>query len=319
MLRINFDTERQIDTYMKHLHFLTTLVLALAAVSAHAKLNVIATTPDIAAIAKEVGGDQVEITTLTRPTEDPHFVDAKPSFILKLNKADVLLEGGAELEIGWLPSLLNQSRNEKIASGASGRVLCNEGIAMREVPTALDRSKGDIHAAGNPHYLVDPANAKIVAAHIADSFGKLDAKAAEKFQANLKKFADALDAKMTQWQEKLAPFKGQQLVAYHNSWLYFAERFGLRIELFLEPKPGIPPSPAHLADVIAKMKENKARVIIVDPYLNRKTAETVARSTDATVVDVSQFPAGIKGTEGGYIQLLDYLVNAIAKALGEKK
>jgi ABC-type Zn uptake system ZnuABC Zn-binding protein ZnuA len=246
-------------------------------------------------------------------------VDAKPSFILKLNKADVLLEGGAELEIGWLPSLLNQARNEKLASGAPGRVLCNEGIAMREIPTALDRSKGDIHAAGNPHFLVDPVNAKIVAAHIADAFGKLDAKSAEKFQANLKKFTEALDVKMVQWQEKLASFKGQQLVAYHNSWLYFAERFGLKIELFLEPKPGIPPSPAHLADVIAKMKESKARVIIVDPYLNRKTAETVARSTDAIVVDVSQFPAGIKGTEGGYIQLLDYLVNAIAKALGEKK
>jgi len=298
---------------------LTVTALTFCAVTCHAKLNVIATTPDIAAIAKEIGGDQVEITTLTRPTEDPHFVDAKPSFILKLNKADVLLEGGAELEIGWLPSLLNQARNEKLASGAPGRVLCNEGIAMREIPTALDRSKGDIHAAGNPHFLVDPVNAKIVAAHIADAFGKLDAKSAEKFQANLKKFTEALDVKMVQWQEKLASFKGQQLVAYHNSWLYFAERFGLKIELFLEPKPGIPPSPAHLADVIAKMKESKARVIIVDPYLNRKTAETVARSTDAIVVDVSQFPAGIKGTEGGYIQLLDYLVNAIAKALGEKK
>jgi len=298
---------------------LTVTALTFCAVTCHAKLNVIATTPDIAAIAKEIGGDQVEITTLTRPTEDPHFVDAKPSFILKLNKADVLLEGGAELEIGWLPSLLNQARNEKLASGAPGRVLCNEGIAMREIPTALDRSKGDIHAAGNPHFLVDPVNAKIVAAHIADAFGKLDAKSAEKFQANLKKFTEALDVKMVQWQEKLASFKGQQLVAYHNSWLYFAERFGLKIELFLEPKPGIPPSPAHLADVIAKMKESKARVIIVDPYLNRKTAETVARSTDAIVVDVSQFPAGIKGTEGGYIQLLDNLVNAIAKALGEKK
>lgn len=298
---------------------LTIAALNLCAVTVQAKLNVIATTPDIAAIAKEIGGDQVDITTLTRPTEDPHFVDAKPSFIVKLSRADVLLEGGAELEIGWLPPLLNQSRNEKIASGAPGRVLCNEGIAMREIPTALDRSKGDIHAAGNPHYLVDPLNAKIVAAHVADAFGKLDAKSADRFQSNLKKFTDALDAKMAQWQEKLAPFKGQQLVAYHNSWLYFAERFGLKIELFLEPKPGIPPSPAHLAEVIAKMKENKARVVIVDPYLNRKTAETVARSTDATVVDVSQFPGGIKGTEGGYIQLLDYLVNALSKALGEKK
>jgi zinc/manganese transport system substrate-binding protein len=286
---------------------------------AQAKLNVVATTPDLAAIAKEIGGDQVEITTLARPTEDPHFVDAKPSFIVKLNKADALIEGGAELEIGWLPPLLAGSRNPKIQSGQPGRILCNEGISMREVPTALDRSKGDLHASGNPHFMVDPANARIVAQHLTEAFCKLDAKSSDTFRASAKKFTDALDAKTLEWAKTLAPFKDRQIVAYHNSWLYFAERFGLKIELFLEPKPGIPPSPAHLADVIAKMKEKNARVVIVDPYLNRKTAETVARATEATVVDVAQFPGGVKGTEGGYIALMDYLVNTLAKALGEKK
>ena len=298
---------------------LLSLLGVLLAVGAQAKLNIVVTTPDLASIAKEVGGDKVEITTLARPTEDPHFVDAKPSFIVKLNKADALIEGGAELEVGWLPTLLNGTRNTKIQSGQPGRILCNEGISMKEIPTALDRSKGDLHAAGNPHYLVDPANARIVAQHLADAFGKLDAKSADAFRANAKKFTDALDAKAADWEKTLAPFKGQQVVAYHNSWLYFAERFGFKIELFLEPKPGIPPSPAHLAAVIGKMKELNARVVIVDPYLNRRTAETVARDTAATVVDVAQFPGGVKGTDGGYIPLMDYLVNSLAKALGEKK
>ncbi len=298
---------------------LALMMLCAAIATASAKLNVIATTPDIAAIAREVGGEQVEITTLARPTEDPHFVDAKPSFIVKLNKADALLEGGAELEIGWLPPLLNGTRNTKIQAGQPGRILCNEGISMKEIPAALDRSKGDLHAAGNPHFLVDPVNARIVALHLADAFGKLDAKSADAFRANAKKFTDALDAKAADWEKALAPFKGQQVVAYHNSWLYFAERFGFKIELYLEPKPGIPPSPAHLAEVIAKMKELKARVVIVDPYLNRRTAETVARDTGATVVDVAQFPGGVKGTDGGYIALMDYLVNSMAKALGDQK
>lgn len=281
-----------------------------------AALNVVATTPDIGAIAKEIGGDKIELTTMARPTEDPHFVDPKPSFIVKLNKADVLIHGGAELEVGWLPKLVEQARNAKIVGAAKGEVRCCEGVQMREVPDKLDRSAGDIHAAGNPHFLVDPVNAKIVAHHIADAFASLDAVNREYYEANAKKFMAALDAKLVDWQAKLAPFQGEQIVAYHNSWLYFAERFGLKIEIFLEPKPGIPPSPAHLAAVMAKMKEQNARVVIVDPYLSRKTAETVARSTGAKVVDVTQFPGGVKGTEGGYIALVDYLVNSLANALG---
>jgi zinc/manganese transport system substrate-binding protein len=293
--------------------FLSALLWATAA---HATLNVVATTPDIGAIAKEIGGDKIELTTMARPTEDPHFVDAKPSFIVKLNKADVLIHGGAELEVGWLPKLVEQARNAKIVGAAKGEVRCCEGVQMREVPDKLDRSAGDIHAAGNPHFLVDPVNAKIVAHHIADAFAGVDAANREFYEANAKRFMAALDAKLVEWQAKLTPFQGEHLVAYHNSWLYFAERFGLKIELFLEPKPGIPPSPAHLAVVMAKMKEQNARVVIVDPYLNRKTAETVARGTGAKVVDVTQFPGGVKGTEGGYIALMDYLVNSVAGALG---
>jgi zinc/manganese transport system substrate-binding protein len=284
-----------------------------------ARLNVVATTPDLASIAREIGGNNIELTTLAKPTEDPHFVDAKPSFIVKLNRADVLIEGGAELETGWLPALLDQARNRKLSAGAPGRVACAQGIALLEVPSTLDRSRGDIHAAGNPHYLVDPVNARRVAQRMADAFCQLDERLGEAYRANLKKFTDALNAKLVEWQKTLEPFQGRQIVAYHNSWLYFGSRFGIRIDLFLEPKPGVPPTPAHLAEVITRMKQDKVHVIIVDPYLDRRTAETVAARTGATVVDVAQFPGGVKGTEAGYLALMDYLVNAIAHALAEQK
>jgi zinc/manganese transport system substrate-binding protein len=303
-----------------------TLVLLLipasflaSASSAHAKLNVVVTTPDLAAIAKEIGKDQIDITTLAKPTEDPHFVDAKPSFVVKLNRADMLIEGGAELEVGWLPALLEQARNPKLATGAPGHVAAAQGLQLLEVPSTLDRSRGDIHAAGNPHFLVDPQNAKAVAQKIADALCALDQKSSAGYRSNLKTFTDALDVKLAEWQQKLAPFKGQQIVAYHNSWPYFANRFGLVIDLFLEPKPGVPPTPTHLAEVILKMRQDKVHVIIVDPYLNRRTAETIASKTGATVVDVSQFPGGVKGTEGGYIPLMDYLVTSISKTIAQKQ
>ena len=295
------------------------LLFAVLCESALAKLNVVATTPDLASIAKAIGGDLIDLTVLAKPTEDPHFVDAKPSLILKLNRADVVIEGGAELEIGWLPRLLDESRNVKLAAGAPGRVACAQGVPLKEIPSTLDRSKGDIHAAGNPHYVVDPVNAKIVAHNITEAFCALDEKSAAAYRANLSKFTDALDAKLAEWQKILEPFKGQQVVAYHNSWLYFGDRFGLNIDLFLEPKPGVPPTPRHLAEVISKMKQDKVHVILVDPYLDRRTAETVAAKTVATVVDVVQFPGGVKGTEGGYIALMDYLVNSVAKALADGK
>jgi zinc/manganese transport system substrate-binding protein len=294
---------------------LSLIGLMLAQSVAQATLNVVATTPDLGAIAKEIGANKIEVTTLGKPTEDPHFVDAKPSFIVKLNHADAVVEGGAELEIGWLPALLDQARNSKIVNGAPGHIACAVGVPLLDVPATLDRSRGDIHAAGNPHYIIAPSNAKLVAKNIADGFCAIDPKSVDVYRANLKTFDDEIDAKLAVWRQKLAPFQGQSVVAYHDSWPYFAKEFGLKIDLFLEPKPGIPPTPAHLADVIIKMKEENARVIIVDPYLNRKTADTVAAHTGAKVVEVTQFPGGVKGTEDGYIETVDYDVNAIAAAL----
>ena len=295
------------------------LALLTLAANASAKLNVVVTTADLASIAAEVGGDAIAVTTLAKPTEDPHFVDARPSFIVKLNHADVVIEGGAELEIGWLPALLDQSRNDKLVTGAPGHVNCSQGVPLLDVPATLDRARGDVHAAGNPHYIIAPSNAKIVAQNIAASLAIVDPPHAALYTANAEKFRAALDAKLIEWQKTLAPFKGRSLVAYHDSWPYFAREFGLTIDLFLEPKPGIPPTPAHLAEVIMKMKTENASVIIVDPYLNRRTAETVARTTGSTVLDVTQFPGGLKGPEGGYLALLDHLVNSLATALAEKK
>ncbi len=281
---------------------------------ASAKLNVVTTLPDYAAIAREIGGDLVDVTAMAKPTEDPHFVDAKPSFIVKLRTADILIEGGAELEAGWLPPLLQTARNPKLASGAPGRVLASEGIRLLDVPTTLTRAAGDVHASGNPHFMIDPIIAKAVAAHIATAFATADAANAASYQANGKKFEATIDAKLQEWGRALLPYRGQHLAAYHDDWLYLARRFGFEITVFLEPKPGVPPSPAHLAEVIGQMKATHIKAIIVEPYHNRKIAEKVASSTGATVIDAAQYPGGLPNTTT-YVQLIDVLVSRITTAL----
>jgi zinc/manganese transport system substrate-binding protein len=292
------------------------LALLVASSPAQARLKVVATTPDLGALAHHIGGDLIDLTVLARPTEDAHFVDPKPSFVLKLNRADVLIEGGAELELGWLPPLLEQARNPKLAAGVPGRVDCSRGIEMLEVPASVDRSKGDIHALGNPHYLLDPANARIVAATICDALCRSEEKSAPQFRANLERFQQALTAKLVEWQKLLAPCAGKRIVSYHNSWPYFSRRFGLRIDLFLEPKPGIAPSGAHLAGLVETMKAEKVRVILVEPQMGRKTAESVARSVDSLLAEVAQFPGGLKGTENDYIGFMDRVVRSIARTAG---
>jgi zinc/manganese transport system substrate-binding protein len=282
------------------------------------KLSVVATTPDLAAIAKEIGGDAVDVIALAKPTEDPHFVDAKPSHVVSLNRADVLVEGGAELELGWMPPLLDNARNDKIAAGAPGRIVASQGIRMLEIPTTFDRAKGDVHSLGNPHFLVDPLNAKIVAAQIADHFAQIAPASAELFKTNLKQFDATVDRKLVEWEKQLEPFKGAKIVTYHKDFVYLAARFNLDIVEELEPKPGIAPSPAHLAKVISTMTATKARVILVQPYQNRRTAETVARQTGATVLDVAQQPGAIPNT-ATYVELMNHIVQTIATGLGEKK
>jgi zinc/manganese transport system substrate-binding protein len=294
-------------------------LLALSGIGAAVpkKLNVVTTTPDLAALAREIGGDAVDVKALAKPTEDPHFVDAKPSHLVTLNRADVLIEGGAELELGWLPPLLDNARNDKIAPGAPGRIVASQGISMLEVPATFDRSKGDVHSLGNPHFLVDPVDVKLVAANIADHFTQVAPASAELFKANLKRFDDRIDRELVEWQKLLAPYRGAKIVTYHKDFVYFAARFGLEIVGELEPKPGIAPSPAHLAKVISAMQSTKARVVLVQPYQNRKTAETVARQTGAAVLDMPQQPGAIPNLTT-YFDVMDHLVQTLATALGVK-
>lgn len=295
-----------------------TTLLSLAGPPTAKKLNVVATTPDLAALAREIGGNFVDVSPLAKPTEDPHFVDPKPSSLVILNRADVLIEGGAELELGWLPPLLDNARNDKIASGAKGRIVASQGIHMLEIPATFDRSKGDIHSLGNPHFMVDPVAAKIVAANIAEHLAQVDPANAATYKANLQTFSTTVDRKLIEWQKALEPHRGAKVVTYHKDFVYFAARFGLDIVAELEPKPGIAPSPAHLAQVIGAMQSSKAKVILVQPYQNRKTAETVARQTNATVLDMPEQPGAVPNTST-YFQLMDHLVQTLAAGLEEKQ
>ena len=282
------------------------------------KLMVVATTPDLAALAREIGGGKVKVSALAKPSEDPHFVDAKPSHIVTLNRADVLIEGGAELEIGWLPPLLESARNDRIAAGSAGLIVASKGIQMLDVPATLDRARGDVHALGNPHFLVDPVDAKIVAGEIAAHFAQLDPGSTAEFKTNLARFNKTVDAKMIEWQRLLAPYRGAKVVTYHNDFVYFAKRFNLEVVETLEPKPGIAPSAAHLAKVIETMRSANAHVILVQPYQNRKTAETVARQTNAVVLDVSQQPGALKNTST-YVELMDTMVHTLVSAFATAK
>ena len=297
---------------------LSSLAVPGAGSSRAGKLNVVATTPDLAAIARDIGGDAVDVKALAKPTEDPHFVDAKPSHVVTLNRADVLVEGGAELEMGWLPPLLESARNSRIAAGAPGHIVASKGIHMLEIPTSFDRAKGDVHSMGNPHFLVDPLNAKIVAGEIADHLSQVDPRSAALYAANLRKFNASIDARLAEWLKLLAPYKGAKIVTYHKDFPYLGERFGLNIVETLEPKPGIAPSPAHLADVITLMRTQRVHVILVQPFQNRRTAETVARQTGASVLDVSQQPGAFRNTDS-YLDLMDNMIRTIANALQEAR
>ncbi|MBI5505047.1 MAG: zinc ABC transporter substrate-binding protein [Deltaproteobacteria bacterium] len=304
---------------MKHTAplLLTSALLLTLGSTAHAKLQVVATLADFGALATQIGGDHVDVTVLAKPTEDEHFVDARPSFVVKLRNADVLIEGGAELELGWLPPLLQNARNEKIEIGAPGRVVASQGIILMNVPVGATRAAGDVHALGNPHYMIDPIIAKTVAQRIAQSFAACDGANAAIYDTNYAGFAGTIDTKLQEWGKAMLPFKGASVVAYHDSWPYLAHRFGVTIDTFLEPKPGIPPSPSHLAEVIEKMNARKIKAIIVEPFQNRKIAEKVAASTGARIVDAAQYPGALPNTET-YVALIDALVSRLAAALGEQ-
>lgn len=298
---------------MRKLLVVLGMVLGL---SAQAKVKVVATLTDLGEIAKEVGGDQVDVTVLARSTQDPHYVDAKPSLVLDLAHANLLVLNGMELEVGWLPALLTASRNGEIQVGNPGYLDCSTLIQPKEVPMQkLDRSMGDIHPGGNPHYTKDPENGIKVAEGIAQRLSQLDEKHAALYRANADKFEAALKAKLAQWEKQVAPYKGTPVVTYHKSWIYFVDFAGLTEVAFIEPKPGIPPNPAHVANVLGVIKSRNVPIILQESWYSAATSELLARNSNATLVRVS----GMTPENGTYIGEMDTIVNAVVNALAQHR
>jgi zinc/manganese transport system substrate-binding protein len=297
---------------------LVAVALCASDALAQGKLSVIATTEDMAAIARDVGGDRVSVEAMARGYQDPHNVEAKPSFILKLQKADLLILIGRELEIGWLPPLITQSRNAKIQVGGPGYLDASTHVKVLEIPQGqITRAMGDVHPLGNPHYWLDPENGKIIARDMAAAFARLRPNDKAFFDQRLTDFTNRVSQGESRWSTAMAPFNGTKVVTYHRSFPNFAERFGLDIIGYVEPRPGIPPSPQHTLDVISEMKRQNVRIVLVEPYFDLKTPNSIGRATGATVLVMPPSVGGVKEITD-YVSLFDYdvmlLVNALKKA-----
>ncbi len=301
---------------MKMLKIVLACLLALPAIaSAQGKLNVVATTEDLGALAREIGGDRVSVTALAKGYQDPHFVDPKPSFILAVSRADVLIVVGRELEIGWLPPLLTSSRNGKIQAGANGYLDASMNVKILEIPTGqITRAMGDVHPLGNPHYWLEPGNGRRIAQAIRDKFSQLAAANAPYFAQRYSDFDMRLAAAEKRWDATLAPFKGAKLVTFHRSWPNFMDRWGFNVIAYVEPKPGIPPSPQHTLEVIDAMKREDAKLIVVEPYFDLKTPQSIASQVGGKVLVLAPSVGGTKEATD-YIALFDYDVNQLAAAM----
>ncbi len=288
--------------------------LLAAAGLAAAPIRVVTTTTDLASIVRSVGGGRVSVENLASPVQDPHFVEAKPSLIVKLIKADLFILNGLELEAGWAPLLVQGSRNPRIQAGTPGYLDASTAIQPIDVPISPDRSGGDVHPGGNPHYMADPENARLVARVVAVRLKALDPAGADDYDAGLAALERRLDEGLKRWKEKLAFAEGARFVSYHKNWNYFARRFGLLLSGEMEPKPGIPPTAAHTAALIERMKLEKVRLILNDPWYESRTPGFVARETGARVVPMGMYPGAYPGTED-YIAAVERNVRLVAEAL----
>lgn len=291
------------------------LLLALSSSAFAQKLNVVTTTADLASLTREVGGDRVDVTSIARGYQDPHFVEPKPSFLLLLRKADLLEVVGLELEVGWLPPLLDQSRNTKIRPGSAGYLDVSTGVEILDRPSgAVNRSMGDVHALGNPHYWIDPGNAVRIAIQISNRLSQLRPDDAAYFAARLENFKKRMNDANKKWTAMLAPYRGAKIVTYHNSWPNFTRRFGLDVVGYVEPKPGVPPSPSHTFELINLMKAQKVKAILVEPYFDLKTPQSIAERTGANLLVV--YPSvGARPELDDYFKLFDRNVTELVKAL----
>ncbi len=300
--------------------FFLLIFFTLSTVVFAKKLKVVTSLTDLASITEEVGGDLVDVFSIAVGYQDPHFVDAKPSYIIKLQKADMFVQVGLDLEIGWVPQLLDGSRNADILPGGKGFVDASRGVPLLKVPqgdpTTL-RAQGDIHAFGNPHYWLDPLRGKIIAQNIFEGLARLRPENRAEFQQNLERFQQKIDQKTAEWKKRMAPFAGENIVAYHDSWPYFEDRFGLHIVTFVEPKPGIPPTPRYLVKVIKTIASNTVPVIIISPYYSKKSSKLVAAKTGATLVELAT-SVGAYPEIKTYFDLFDYNIDKLTAAFSQK-
>ncbi|MDR0535212.1 MAG: metal ABC transporter substrate-binding protein [Puniceicoccales bacterium] len=287
-----------------------------AAPAAFAAPNVVATTADLGAIAHAVCGTDATVSILARPGEDPHFVDARPSFLRVLNKADLLIEGGADLEEGWLPPLVNNARNAKIHPGASGRfaAAAEARIALRDVPVTLDRSMGDVHAHGNPHFLLSPANAALVARALAARMALLDPANADAFRARAARFAADIETRVPGWKTRLSSLRGANVITYHRSFDYMLDVFGMRLAGTIEPKPGIEPSGTHIVALIEQARNSGTKLILVEPSRPSRLCERVAHGTGAPLARIPLMPDP-PNVPDAYIRFFESIVTSMEKAL----
>jgi zinc/manganese transport system substrate-binding protein len=278
------------------------------------KLNLIASTSDLAALAQEIGGDKIIIESIAKGYQDPHFVEAKPSFLLKLRQADLLICVGLQLEIGWLPPLITQSGNPKIQVGAPGHLDASQFSEILEIPQgSVTRAEGDVHPLGNPHYWLDPDNGRRIARGIANKLSDLDHGDATYFQQRFQDFDKRLSVAEQKWDALMKPYRGRKIVTYHRSFSYFAKHFGLDVIGYVEPRPGIPPAPSHTIGLIQLMKRETCNVVLVEPYFDLKTPKSIGRETGARVVVYLPSVGGEKQVTT-YFELFDCNLGLLIKA-----
>lgn len=293
---------------------------AHSALAADKILRVVTTTEDLAAIAREVAGDKATIVAIAHGYQDPHFVDAKPSYMVLLKRADVFVEVGRDLEIGWVPGLVNGARNPKILAGQPGHVDASSRVQVIEVPSSVSRAQGDIHPFGNPHYWLDPANGGPIAEAIRDALSRAAPAQASYFAQRTADFEKRLAASSARWKQQAQALEisGMKIVTYHRSWSYFARAYGLQVVDFIEPKPGIPPSPNHVRELEGLMQQGGIRLLLMEPYFDSKLAEKIARDTGVPLAIV---PTSV-GAEPGiktYFDLFDRQFALLSQALKTSK
>ena len=298
--------------------FALAAVSALGAVPARADLKVATSLTDLASVAQFVGGKHVTAESLCRGYEDPHFVPAKPSLMKSIQKADVYISSGLELDNGWLPLVLPGSRNPKIQPGAKGFVDASQGVDVLEKPSGtVSRAEGDVHPLGNPHYYGDPKALEVVATHLAEVFSNLDRANAAEYEANAKAFNERMEASLDKWEKQMAPYKGQPIVSYHKNFIYFTNRFGLNMFGMVEPKPGIPPTPHHIQELAEDMKKSNVKVIVYEPYYKSDPSVQLAQRVGGVAVEIPLEAGGLQGTDDVFAKF-DKMVSLVAGAYAGK-